>query len=43
MNTRIYRGRGLFGQNDKCPVCGAEIRPFQQECLNCRVYLLEVV
>ncbi len=26
-----------------CPVCGAEIVPYQQECLNCRVYLWEVV
>lgn len=26
-----------------CPCCGAEIVPYQQECLNCRVYLLEVV
>lgn len=27
----------------RCPVCGAEIVPYQQECLNCRVYLWEVV
>lgn len=29
--------------NKHCPCCGAEIVPYQQECLNCRVYLWEVV
>ena len=24
-----------------CPCCGAEIMAGQEECLNCRVYLLE--
>ena len=28
--------------NKRCPCCGAEIVPYQQECLNCRVYLWEV-
>ena len=26
-----------------CPCCGAEIVPYQQTCLNCLVYLWEVV
>jgi predicted nucleic acid-binding Zn ribbon protein len=26
-----------------CPVCGAEITAGQQVCLNCHVYLWEVV
>ena len=26
-----------------CPVCGAEITAGQQVCLNCKVYLWEVV
>ena len=26
-----------------CPCCGAEIIAGQQECLNCRIYLWEVV
>ena len=26
-----------------CPVCGAEIVANQEECLNCRIYLWEVV
>lgn len=26
-----------------CPCCGAEIVPYQQVCLNCLVYLWEVV
>lgn len=27
----------------KCPCCGAEIMPGQEQCLNCLVYLWEVV
>ena len=29
--------------NCVCPCCGEEILPYQKECLNCRVYLWEVV
>ena len=28
--------------NVVCPCCGAEIRPYQESCTNCYVYLWEV-